>query len=46
MTISEQNLRDMYLDIMQDVLTNEIYKDPPLTQDRSFSKKVKGVLGL
>ena len=36
----------MYLDIMQDVLTNKIYKDLPLIQDRSFSKKVKGVLGL
>lgn len=44
MTTSPSDLRDMYLDLMQDVLTNEIYKDPPLKM--SIGSKLKKAVGL
>jgi hypothetical protein len=44
MTVSEKNLRDMYLDLMLDVITNEIYKDPPLK--RSLPAKIMALVGV
>jgi len=44
MTVSTENLRNMYLDLMQDVLTNEIYKDPPLKM--SIGSKLKKAVGM
>lgn len=42
MGISEQSLRDMYLDLMRDILINEIYKDPPMKPVRGKLKKILG----
>ena len=44
MTVSEAQLREMYLDLMQDILINEIYKDPPLR--RSISAKLMAAVGI
>lgn len=44
MSVSEDHLRDMYLDLMRDVIINDIYKDPPLK--RSLSAKVMAALGI
>lgn len=44
MNVSEADLRSMYLDLMRDVLTNEIYKDPPLK--RSIPAKMLAAVGL
>ena len=49
MSVSDQNLRNMYLDLMQDVITNEIYKDPPLKRKyskRTFSAKLRAMAGI
>ena len=44
MNISEKHLRDMYPDLMQKTITNEIYKDPPLK--RSFFSKMMNLVGI
>ena len=44
MKVSEKHLRDMYLDLMQKAITNEIYKDPPLK--RSFFSKMMNLVGI
>jgi len=43
MSVSDSDLRAMYLDLMGDILINEIYKDPPLK--RSMSAKLKKMVG-
>lgn len=44
MTITESQLRNMYIDLMRDIIINDIYKDPALR--RSLSGKVFAKLGL
>lgn len=44
MSVSEAHLREMYLDLMRDILINEIYKDPPLR--RSISAKLMSAVGI
>lgn len=44
MSITDQAIRTMYLDLMRDVIINEIYKDPPLK--RSVSAKLKKMVGM
>ena len=44
MSSSEKHLRDLYLDLMRDVIINEIYKDPPMR--RSLGGKLKKAIGL
>ena len=44
MTVTEAQLRDMYLDLMQDILINDIYKDPPLR--RTISAKLMAAVGI
>ena len=43
MVISEKELRTMYLDLIQKVIVNEIYKDPPL--ERSYLSRKLAKLG-
>ena len=44
MSTDESKLREMYLDLMRDVLINEIYKDPPFLQRPP--SKLKRTLGI
>ena len=44
MVISEKKLRKMYLDLIQKVIINEIYQDPPLK--RSYFSKILTKLGI